>query len=371
MFDYQYYKNIKMKNIACNLIYNDGDEGLYVGFNGICSKENIEYNVNQGNGRMCSQPNCHCKIYFESGYKKEIGIKFPCNESRLFKDWEWNPGWKFEDGKKFLILRSGANKLAILTTRYPGCTEAERKIIGFIKIKEINDNHYVIGLKEQSLRLTIDDAKELNFWNYYRNSKNPNKPDWKQGRFRYLEDDQIAAILHDLKDIVQDKKNQSIISGLLENDFRQFSVTKPSIIGALNENVVKKILLNRKYGHGGESEEHKKLKVYISQNPNKIGLQKGLVEVFLEHPFISGDLVDILFVQKKDEISTVVEIELDNVMPGIHQAIKYRVLRTSQLGLLLNNVQVKATVVAWNFSLKEKDLCNKYHVDYFEIKLTS
>lgn len=357
-----------MKNIACNLIYNNGDEGIYVGFKKRCNIQNIIANVELDSGRWCSQPSCSCKKFYDRGFKGNVD-DFPCNESSLFESWEWNPGNEYKTGYPFRILQSGTGKIAVLTTRFTGCSESERKIIGFLKIKDIvNDFHQVIGLKKQSLRLTMDEAQELNFWNYHRNNKSTT-PMWRQGRFRYLEDIQVATILHDLKDVVQNETMQSMIGHLLENDFSNFATIRPSIKGALEESTVKKIHLKRKYGKGGESKEHKQLKEYIAQNPDKIGLKKSDVTAIIEHPYISGDIVDILFAPTKGASNTVVEIELDNVEPGIHQAIKYRALRCSQLGLALTDKSVKATIVAWQFKQSEKNLCDKYGIDYFTVKL--
>jgi hypothetical protein len=358
-----------MKNIACNLIYNNGDEGVYVGFKKRCDIQNIIYNVELDSGRWCSQPACSCRKFYDSNFRGQVD-EFPCNESHLFQDWEWNPGNEFKTGEPFRILHSGAGKVAILTTRFANYIEAERKIIGFLKIKDIIDDHYkVMGIKKQSLRLTMDEAQELNFWNYHRNEKS-SVPMWRQGRFRYLEDNQVAAILHDLKAVVQNETTQSMIANLLKNDFPNYADTRPTYIGALDDEVIKKILLKRKYGKGGESKEHKDLKEYIAKNPDKIGLKKNEVDPAVEHPFISGDLVDILFFPFLiGNTNTVVEIELDNVEPGIHQVIKYRALRCSQLGLSLDDKKVKATVVAWKFKQSEKNLCEKYGIDYFEIKL--
>jgi hypothetical protein len=89
----------------------------------------------------------------------------------------------------------------------------------------------------------------------------------------------------------------------------------------------------------------------------------------VEHRYITGDMVDILFAPTKGKGNTVVEIELDNAEPGIHQAIKYRALRCSELGLTLTDENVKAIVVAWKFKQSEKNLCEKYGIDYFAIKL--
>lgn len=357
-----------MKNIACNLIYNNGDEGVYVGFKKRCDTQNIIYNVERGKDRWCSQPECSCRKFYKSGFKGKVD-DYPCNESSLFKNWQWNPGNEFKTGKPIRILQSGAGKIAILTTRFKDCIETERKIIGFLKIKDLVDNyHKVNALKRQSLRLTMDEAQELNFWNYYRNKKSL-IPSWGSKKFRFLEDNQVAAILHDLKDVVQNETTKSMIGDLLENDFPKFATTRPAIKGALKENTVQNILLKRKYGKGGESKEHKQLKKDIAKNPDKIGLNKSEVTADEEHKFITGDMVDILFKPKKGKGNTVVEIELYNVEPGIHQAIKYRALRCSELGLTLKDKNVKAIVVARQFKQPEIKLCEKYGIDYFAINL--
>jgi len=357
-----------MKHFACNLIYNDGGEGAYVGFEGRCSAENIIYNIKHGSGRWCSQPACSCRRFYNRGFKGKVD-EFPCCESQLFENWEWDPGSEYKTGEPFRISQSGRGKIAILTTRFPNSTESDRKIIGFLKIKSLTENgHKVVALKRESLRLPLDEAKELNFWNFHRNKKNL-KPEWKQGRFRYLEDDQVAAILHDLKDIVQNETTQSIITGILRSDFEKYSKTRPKVEGCIREDVGKKVFFKRKYGKGGESKEHKKLKEYISQHPDEIGLTRNKVRAFVEHQYISGDMVDILFKSLHGNKNTVVEIELDNVLPGIHQAIKYRVLRCSELGLSLTDRNVRAVIVAWSFSLEEKALCRKYAIDFFEVKL--
>jgi len=359
---------MRIKNIACNLIYNNGDEDIYVGFKRRCDIQNIIYNVEYDTGRWCSQSQCSCRQFYNRGFKGDV-LEFPCNESALFAKWKWNPGFEFKTGKPFRILNSGANKIAVLTTRFAHSPESERKIIGFLKIKSILNDHEVVGAEKQSLRLSKEEALELNFWNYHRNSKS-SAPVWRQGRFRYLEDLQVAAILHDLRDIVQNETTQSMITNIIETDFPEYSMSRPMVNGALNEKVVMRTLLRRKYGKGGESLEHKRLKEYIANHPETILVDKTEVKAYLEHPYLSGDLVDILFVpQQKGVNNIVVEIELDNVEPGIHQVIKYRTLRCAQLGFALNDERVKAVVVAWKFKESEKKLCRKYDIAFFEIKI--
>lgn len=367
-------QSITMKNIACNLIYNNGDEGIYVGFNGRCDIKNILINTKPGNGRWCSQPDCSCQQFKDRGFKGPVK-DYPCNESALFRNWTWNAGARFETKEPFLIKKSGKKKVAILTTRFPGTLESERKIIGLFQIKEIIDEHQVISYQKHRIRMTLDEAKELNFWSYYRNEgkgdvkKSSTSAQWSSGRFRYLSDEQVAAVLHDLQKVLQEDSSRSSVRELLENDFAEYALARPKVQGILSEDPVQKVRLQRKYGKGGESHAHKQLKNYVANNPNQIGLKKRDVIPTVEHSYISGDMVDILFAPKKDGDHTVVEIELDNVLPGIHQAIKYRALRCSQLGISLNSKKVKATVVAWQFTPEEEKLCKRYGIDHYAIRL--
>ncbi|MCB0399485.1 MAG: hypothetical protein KDD26_07655 [Winogradskyella sp.] len=357
------------RNIVCNLIYNNGNEDSLVGFEGRCDIANIIYNVEKGSGRWCSQPECSCRGYYDSAFEEIPEDEYPCNESRLFVNWDWTPGNNFQTGEPFRILDTGINKLAILTTVFRGQDERDRKIVGFFKIKDVIENlHKIVADKNQSIRLTIDEGRELNFWEYYRN-RNNNSTIWRQGRFRYIDDDRVAAILHDLNTVIQNEHQKSIIQNILEEDLTAFSSVRPDVQGALPNRSVERILLKRKYGKGGESKAHKDLKNFIAENPEFIGLNKKDYKSHIEHKFISGDLVDVLFESRIDSEDAVVEIELDHVLPGIHQAIKYKVLRCSQLGIPLDSKKVKAVVVAWKFKEIEIELCTKYGIEIFKKKI--
>ncbi len=355
-----------MRNIVCKLIYNNGGEGELVGFDGACDVANIVRNVKKS-AQWCSHKNCSCRKFSEKGFKQILKDEFPCNESRVFSKWFWSPGANHNTDKPFVIKESGVGKYALFTTRFPDKSEEERKIIGFFKIKTINDGGHIINAKKsQSLRLPLAEAKELNFWNYYKN-ENSEEAKWGSGNFRYLGDENMAAVMYDLLEIVQDTKTKTLLRELISKDFPQYASSRPKVTGVLKEDSVKKIFLQRKYGLGGEGPEHKKLKEFIAKKPAIIGLDKKFVRPNIEHKFVSGDLVDILFEPKGEGDNTVVEIELDCVLPGIHQAIKYRVLRCSQLGRPLSDKSVKASIVAWKFSESDKELCRKYGIDFFEV----
>ena len=87
-------------------------------------------------------------------------------------------------------------------------------------------------------------------------------------------------------------------------------------------------------GAGGESEAHRRLKLYVAHHPTLLSLN-STAECEIEHRFITGDVVDVLF-RNHGPLRTVAEIELagtENIIIGIHQALKYRSLAAAEGGL--------------------------------------
>ena len=123
----------------------------------------------------------------------------------------------------------------------------------------------------------------------------------------------------------------------------------------------------RKYGGTGEGENHKELKTWIAKDPSIIGLE-NVKSREIEHTFLSGDSVDILF-KLFDGSDAVVEIETDNPLPGCHQAIKYRALRCAQRQIDINSKSVRAILVAWKIPEDVKIFCKRYNIEYFEKKI--
>lgn len=120
--------------------------------------------------------------------------------------------------------------------------------------------------------------------------------------------------------------------------------------------------VGRKYGSGGEGQDHKELKIWLAQNPQLLGL-KNVVKVKIEHKFLSGDAVDIVFVHSKSKY-TVVEVETNIPMPGAHQAIKYRALLCAEQELPLDSSNVRAILVAWSIPKDVRKYCRNYSIDY-------
>lgn len=102
------------------------------------------------------------------------------------------------------------------------------------------------------------------------------------------------------------------------------------------------------FGPGGESEAHRRLKLYIAGNPQIVGMRREAASR-LEYRFQTGDRVDVMF-ENHDPVRCVAEIEVEgeqNICVGIHQAIKYRALAESDAGLDLQSPVTRAVVAAY------------------------
>lgn len=354
------------KHAAVKCTYNNGDEGDYVGFNGTCSEDIIKMNTQSH--VWCSQPECPCTVYFENGFEGERPIG-PCMESKLFEEWSFGAGYFHNGPKKGQPKRANIEKggIALLTTRFPGDSEEDRKIIGLYKIGRVrnleNQETKFYADDKYRIRLPLEEAKQLYLWDYY--SINSDKPQWGTGLLRYLSDEQVKKVLLDLKQTVQSNEHKEIIEELLI-DFSEIEVTEN---GQRTSSVPrnKRIAIHRKYGAGGEGENHKKLKEWIATHPESIGL-KSVKKCEQEYVFLSGDTVDILF-ELADGTDAVVEIETTIPLPGCHQAIKYRALRCAERRLELDSNKVKAILVAWEIPQDVRQFCNQYGILHYKIKI--
>lgn len=115
---------------------------------------------------------------------------------------------------------------------------------------------------------------------------------------------------------------------------------------------------------GGESEAHRRLKLFVAQNPTVVGLQPTALSK-VEYKFRTGDRVDVLF-DNSHPLRSVAEIELqgeENICTGIHQAIKYRSLAEADAGYPLQFKGTRALVVAFQTEYQRaEELARKYDV---------
>ena len=81
------------------------------------------------------------------------------------------------------------------------------------------------------------------------------------------------------------------------------------------------------FGSGGEGMDHKKLKEYIYNYPERIGID-GVVHREMEHILLSGDRLDVYF-ELEDNSKVAVEIKTASspdadVLRGLFQCVKYK-----------------------------------------------
>jgi hypothetical protein len=125
----------------------------------------------------------------------------------------------------------------------------------------------------------------------------------------------------------------------------------------------------RGYGSGGESQRHKNLKLFIRDNPDRIGI-RNVVRSMDERYYPTHDHVDVWF---EDSTGTkyVVEIELeddDKLLIGAKQLIKYRALEAAEYGWDVKDPRVKAILVAYSIEgISNKIFCNNYNIKRFQI----
>lgn len=357
-----------MQHIAIKCTYNDAGEGKYVGFTGTCSDDLISYHVQKGTP-WCSAEHSPCRKHYDSNSPFKRRPKQPCSESRLFIDWEFGAGIYHNGeraGEPMRWRQVDVGKLAILTTRFPDEPEADRRIVGFFKIGEVtnedDDQTMIYADPRVRVRLPLAEAKELFFWDYY--EIKTGEPAWGSGLARYLTDEQVYRMLADLHKTISDPEQLAIVENLLAEDF------PAPITDAASQPITRrqrKQFLDRKYGRGGEGELHQQLKHYIAENPGEFGI-RNVSEAIVEHPFLSGDVVDILF-RLQDGSDVVVEVETDDPLPGCHQALKYRVLRCATRGVEISSLSVKGLVVAWHIPKAARSFCETYGLHWHEKKL--
>ena len=83
------------------------------------------------------------------------------------------------------------------------------------------------------------------------------------------------------------------------------------------------------YHRGGESEQHRTFKEFISRNPGVLKLNPAIGFGITEYRLPSADMVDILFTEKDLKIGVEVKSEIsdtDDICRGLFQCVKYKSL---------------------------------------------
>lgn len=128
-------------DVALKATYNDGGNGGFIGFKGVCSRDVIVNNMNKVN---CSMKDNSCKIFFDLGLKGRKPQKNDhCYESKLFIDWKFGAGIYHsgaKNGQPIPIAKVNPGDLAVVTTRFPGQKEQDRIIVGIYKIAKVDNS---------------------------------------------------------------------------------------------------------------------------------------------------------------------------------------------------------------------------------------
>lgn len=101
----------------------------------------------------------------------------------------------------------------------------------------------------------------------------------------------------------------------------------PSVIDTTDSEAA--IRSGKLFGKGGEGENHKKLKEFVYNHPEYIGI-KDIKEREMEHVLLSGDKIDVYF-ELYNGSKLAVEIKPStspdaDVMRGLYQCVKYKVI---------------------------------------------
>ena len=143
---------------------------------------------------------------------------------------------------------------------------------------------------------------------------------------------------------------------------------EPDMIYVPDELDKKKVSL--KHGYGGEGAEHKALKNYVQQNPDKFGIKRVLYSS-TEKMLLSADRLDVYF-ETQSNMHVAVEVKPqtapeEDVMRGIFQCVKYKAVmdaeRVADYGRYENEVIL---VIGGEMSLSNKQLASDLGIKYFD-----
>ena len=191
-------------NLALKCTFNDlRRRPGTLGFVETCSDENIARNVAGPTARTwCSLS--PCATYAQGGYRG-APPKLPCYESALFTAWRFGTGIVAHGTPREradVPRHARPGKIALLTTRFPGQTEAERVVVGVLHIADVthdptwSDSAFVQG--DRALSFRVPDAGLLPYWSF-----KSGRPAWNHHLYRYISDGEAKAYLDALLNVVE------------------------------------------------------------------------------------------------------------------------------------------------------------------------
>lgn len=225
-------KTYPRENIAfkCNFC-NGGINKNGIGYVCACTDEMIKYNIEVAHHNWCCDVDSPCRQYYDNIItRKELDEiskdgGFVCYESQMLRNWTAFAGYSLTEENNHRPMKLNKvqlNSLAILTTREPNTTEADRFVFGVFLVDDAyegdnRDEGYVTTSSKFKLSLALDEAKRVLFWNYYKNGNAPEKIAWGQGLHRYVSHQQAASILYDIVMIKKGTKDEELAEEFLEH----------------------------------------------------------------------------------------------------------------------------------------------------------
>ena len=140
------------------------------------------------------------------------------------------------------------------------------------------------------------------------------------------------------------KQKKALVNGVLADTFgyeKWDSVLSAlGLQAALIDKETRKKIENTtslKIGRGGEGEQHRKLKLYISNNPSSVGVNLKGLQAETEKGLPSGDSIDVSFENKGHwigvEVKSASSYDFD-ILRGLYQCVKYQAVMESHLSVL-------------------------------------
>ena len=198
-----------MKNscIAFKLNYCDGGRDKdHVGFQGLCSYENMYYNIFEARPprRWCSNRRCDCRKYLDERitwrdlHKKVRDGYFPCMDSAALIDWCMSVGLTSDGATTKKIRQGEENHLCIFTTREPETSEEDRFIFAMFIMHEIfpgddEESGFVRADDYWRLEFRPREAVKLKYWDFYQNKDGSTL--WGSELIRYFDDTTAVKFL--------------------------------------------------------------------------------------------------------------------------------------------------------------------------------
>lgn len=122
--------------------------------------------------------------------------------------------------------------------------------------------------------------------------------------------------------------------------------------------------------HGGEGEEHKKIKQFILEHPETLGF-KDVVFSSDEFFLPSGDRLDVYFVRNNDN-RIAVEVKSskspnEDILRGIFQCVKYKAVLEAVRTIICEKFDVSTLlVIGGSMSSQNKDIAMELGVNFIE-----